>query len=471
MGKPSVYPTGVTIFKSDATDSGYTLFRTETGIMLIDMNGNLVKCWKGLDGMPPKLLPGGSVIGYTKNRDKRYCYQDSEDLTQVDWDGNIQWRFIKNELISDPSDEPRYMARHHHDFQRDGSTVGYYYPGCAPKLDSGNTLILTHTNVRNRDISDKLLIDDRVIEVTWDGETVWEWKASDHFDEFGFDGNAKNAIYNNPQMEHFQDGVEDAGDWIHLNCVSPLGENKWYDAGDERFHPDNLIMGSRQANIVFIVSKATGEIVWKLGPDFSLSKELREIRQIIGQHHSHMIPRGLPGEGNILMFDNGGTAGYGIATSMSPDGQLTARRHYSRVLEIDPVAMKIVWQYPKAVPDTIVGNAFIGEFFSAITSSAQRLTNGNTLITEGIEGRIFEVTPKLEIVWEYIAPYTYVRNDGSIPKTCMLYRAYRYPYDWVPQLKRPVEKDVIPPKNNTYRVPGSESVTHSDAVMTEIKIN
>ena len=58
-----------------------------------------------------------------------------------------------------------------------------------------------------------------------------------------------------------------------------------------------------------------------------------------------MIPRGLPGEGNILVFDNGGWGGYDVPNPGAPTGVKAALRDYSRVLEIDPVAMKIVWQY------------------------------------------------------------------------------------------------------------------------------
>ena len=52
---------------------------------------------------------------------------------------------------------------------------------------------------------------------------------------------------------------------------------QWYDAGDERFHPDNLIFDARNANILAIISKKTGEIVWQIGPDFSKTKELRKL--------------------------------------------------------------------------------------------------------------------------------------------------------------------------------------------------
>ena len=58
-----------------------------------------------------------------------------------------------------------------------------------------------------------------------------------------------------------------------------------------------------------------------------------------------MIPKGLPGEGNLMVFDNGGWGGYDVPNPGAPTGVKAALRDYSRVLEIDPVAMKIVWQY------------------------------------------------------------------------------------------------------------------------------
>src|SRR5690606_19975637 len=98
----------------------------------------------------------------------------------------------------------------------------------------------------------------------------------------------------------------------HINSATYLGPNRWYDAGDERFHPDNVIFSSRTANIVAIVSREDGSIVWRMGPDFREPRELASIRQIIGPHHPHLIPEGLPGAGNVLVFDNGGAAGYGF---------------------------------------------------------------------------------------------------------------------------------------------------------------
>ena len=39
------------------------------------------------------------------------------------------------------------------------------------------------------------------------------------------------------------------------------------------------------------------------------------------------------------------------------------------------------------------------------TEFTQRLANGNTLICSGTQGRVFEVTPSGDIVWEYVNPF------------------------------------------------------------------
>ncbi len=71
------------------------------------------------------------------------------------------------------------------------------------------------------------------------------------------------------------------------------------------------------------------------------------------------------------------------------------------------------------------------------------------MINEGWDGRLFEVTPEKEIVWEYVNPFF---GDERGRKSNRIYRAYRVPYDWVPQLKRPVEQAVIPPDITQFRI-------------------
>ena len=445
MGKPSVHPMGTIIYKPEKCWNGFTVFQArDEGATIIDMNGGVVNHWHHLQGFPNKLLPGGYMMGSLGERNTTYGWQDQKDLVQVDWDGNIVWRFNKNLYVEDPGYEPEWMARQHHDFQREGNPVGYYVPGMECKVDSGNTLLLTHNDVLDPNISLHTLSDDRIIEVDWEGNIVWEWNCHEHFDEMGFDEAAKNAIYRNPDIVG-----NGHGDWMHINSMSVLGPNKWYDAGDERFHPDNIIIDGRETNIIAIISKATGELTWKLGPDYSTGKA-KEIGQIIGQHHAHMIPAGLPGAGNILIYDNGGWAGYGAPNPASPMGVKNAHRDYSRVIEIDPVKMEIVWQCrPMDLGYSQPHNA--DHFYSCYISSAQRLPNGNTFITEGSDGRLFEITPDHEIVWEYHSPY-FGKQLAN-----MVYRAYRYPYDYCPQAAKPEEKAIAPVDNTEFRLPNAKT--------------
>lgn len=473
MGHPSIYPTGTTIYKKEKTFSGYTIFPSKKGALLIDMNGNEVQLWAGLGGFPNKILPGGYVLGSSGVRNPKYSFQDQVDLVQVDWEGDIVWKFDKNEFVADLGDEPRYMARQHHDYQREGSPTGYYAPGLEPQVDQGNTLLLTHENLFNHKISDKRLLDDKIIEIDWDGEILWSWRASDHFDEYGFDESAKNVLFRDPSYKEYKGTKGDgSGDWLHINSLSKLGPNKWYDAGDERFHPENLIWDARNANLLVIISKENGNVVWKLGPDFNENDKTKKIGWIIGQHHFHMIPKGLPGEGDLLVYDNGGWGGYGIPNPSSDHGTDNAIRDFSRVLQINPLTLEITWQYTPEEAGNFRFDA--SKFYSPYISSAQRLPNGNTLITEGSDGRLIEVTPDHEIVWEFINPY--YNTIGDKYHVNMVYRAYRVPYEWIPQLDKPEEISIEPIDVTKFRLPnasigeGTGKVTKIEGVNPDKKI-
>jgi hypothetical protein len=435
---PTVYPTGTTIYDPERAWNGYTVFHTsgDQGAVLIDMNGRELRHWPDLQSNqgPIRILPGGHLLSGTSARQP---HQEVVALVQRTWGGEEVWRFDSLEQVENADGETIWAARAHHDWQREGSAVGYYAPDSAPLTDRGYTLILAHKNVVAPAVSDKRLEDDYIIEVDWNGNIQWEWLASDHIDEFGFSPGARQAIRENSPWHEGRQST----DWFHVNAASYVGANRWYDAGDERFHPRNVIISSRQANVVAIIGR-DGSIVWRIGPDYRESEAMRKLGQISGQHHPHLIPKGLPGAGNMMIFDNGGRAGYGTSTVNSPDGTGTVTRYHSRVLELDPTTLEKIWEYSKP------GGASY-QFFSYNVSMAQRLPNGNTSISSGAEGRMFEVTPDGEIVWEFVSPYFNPNGNGRNN----FYRAYRVPYEWIPQLARPDEIAVVPPPLETFRVP------------------
>jgi outer membrane protein assembly factor BamB len=180
---------------------------------------------------------------------------------------------------------------------------------------------------------------------------------------------------------NFQDFREE---WTHANTVAELPNG-------------NLVVSFRNISTVVIIDRVTGRIVWKLGGP------------PLAQQHD---PRPLP-NGNLLIFDNGPHR----------------RDHpapYSRVIEVDPRTSQIVWEYH---------DQSLFDFFSPYISGAQRLANGNTLICEGCDGRIFEVTADGQVVWEYVSPHFFV-EPGRPGLNNWVFRAFRHTSDEIERARR-----------------------------------
>ncbi|HXC60673.1 MAG TPA: aryl-sulfate sulfotransferase [Steroidobacteraceae bacterium] len=442
LAAPSVYPVGTTIYQPEAAWNGYTVLSLlRDPVMVIDMNGRVVKQWSGFNssaGGPARVLPNGEIIAAAG---AYQGHQESLQLLQKDFAGNERWVLSGEAEIELPRGAKGRSLRQHHDWQRADFPGGYYSPAFTPASTGSATLVLTHASRQLATVSDLPLEDDRLIEYGADGKVLWTWQISDHIDELGFSPGARAAIKagagGGPPGGGAAPGAPPPRrdyDWAHVNSAAYLGPNRWFDAGDKRFAPENVIISSRQASFLAIIAR-DGHVVWRMGPDFRESPPLARIGQIIGQHHAHLIPKGLPGEGNLLLFDNGGVSGYGFETPLARNGYGGLARANSRVLEIDPVKLELVWSYAP-------GDAFYGTNISG----AQRLPNGNTLITEGPTGRVFEVTSQKKIVWEYIAPSSNGARNA-------VYRAYRLPYEWIPQLPKPAQQAVVPPSGFSAPVP------------------
>jgi hypothetical protein len=195
-------------------------------------------------------------------------------------------------------------------------------------------------------------------------------------------------------------------------------------------------------------------------------------QRLFGQHDVHWIAPGLPGAGNLLIFNNGlGTeeAGYSNVVEITPPRDASGAYVVPADGAFGPAEPAWVYEAPDRT-----------SFHSNFISGAQRLPNGNTLIDSGAQGRFFEVTPAGEIVWEYWTPYSgAVRMaDGSPPHPVeehqkhAVFRATKIPPDHPALAGRtlqplrpqpPIETAPFPPKKDAADSKEPASVPQADA--------
>jgi len=117
-------------------------------------------------------------------------------------------------------------------------------------------------------------------------------------------------------------------------------------------------------------------------------------------HSVSWITNGLPGDGNLLVFENG---------VGQPEGEYSTV-HELRLPYMEEIYGNSIW-FAQDIDGAFKDPEFIwsfsspGEFYSNFLSGQQRLRNGNTLIAEGMTGRIFELASGSDqLVWEYVNP-------------------------------------------------------------------
>ena len=398
---------------------GYTLFnkaRSET-IFLIDNQGRVVHRWE-LDSNPlfTKLLKNGNLLTVSSRG----------VAAEVDRNGDTLWQCMQDSW--------------HHDFL---------------KMPNGNLLLLSRQDKAaeeaiaagaNPDFigADGLTVP-HIVEVKFTGsancEIVWEWSVWDHLIQ-DFDSSKANygVVAEHPELIDLNfrlseiAGLEDPSDWIHSNGI------------DYNPELDQVILSPRHFSEVWIIDHSTttaeaaghgggksgkgGDLLYRWGNPRAWRAGTRDDQQLFWQHNAHWIAPGLPGAGNILIFNNGAEfadfgRGYSSVDEVVPpvDG---ASYRLNPDLAYAPV--EPVWAYTAATPS---------DFSAGFISGAQRLPNGNTLICDGPHGTLFEVTPAGRTVWKYINPMINngpLRQGESVPNkredNNRVYRAYRYARDY-----------------------------------------
>jgi hypothetical protein len=169
-----------------------------------------------------------------------------------------------------------------------------------------------------------------------------------------------------------------------------------------------------------------GDILYRWGNPLAYRAGTKADQQLFAQHNTHWIPKGLPGAGHALVFNNGGGRPGGNASSADEIAMPVDTKGSYKLRPMAPFGPnKATWSYlsPKK-----------GEFYSGYISGAQRLPNGDTLICAGADGIFFEVTPEKDIVWKYVNPVRKggpgTLKTGGAPTAGAVFRAYRYAPDY-----------------------------------------
>ena len=200
------------------------------------------------------------------------------------------------------------------------------------------------------------VLEDVILELAPDGEVVWEWHAADHLAEANIE-----HIHSNMALADLDQGV------FYLNALLTRSFYK--------------------------IDRETGEVLWAFGEgrDFEMLTD-HEWPWVDFCHAPEIQPNG-----HVLMYDNGGQAGHDVS------------RAVEYALDEEAMTAELVWEYPGELADD--------HWFTQFWGDADRLENGNTLITSGsvipldTPSRILEVTEAGEKAWqlEFASP-----NEGGL---------------------------------------------------------
>jgi hypothetical protein len=189
-------------------------------------------------------------------------------------------------------------------------------------------------------------------------------------------------------------------DWTHFNAVAYNAEL------------DQIVVSVHAFSEFWIIDHSTttaeaashkggrsgkgGDLLYRWGNPRAYRNGSKMDQRLFNQHNAHWIAPGLPGEGHMLVFNNGSGRPGGDSSSVDEIVlPVDSQGQYTRDRRGPYGPTQAVWSYsaPKK-----------SDFYSFFISGAQRLPNGNTLICSGANGSVFEVIPNKEVVWKYTNP-------------------------------------------------------------------
>ncbi len=388
--------------------NGYTLFgpAKSKDVYLIDNCGEKVHSWtsKYVSGSP-YLLEDGTLLK-----------TGGSGAEMIDWNNNSIWQHSVSQS----------HGQAHHDIEI---------------LPNGNILLIVYHEISQADVAlaggnttNTSILSEQIIEIkpdiaTGQATVVWEWKVWDHLIQDVDNALATYGnISENPEKIDLNFINLNRADWLHINAVHYNEELDQimlsvHDFG-EIWILDHSTTTSEAADTTGGKYGKGGGLLYRWGNPRAYDQGSTSDQKLFGQHNTHWIADGLPDAGKILLYNNqaGSPVNQDYSTVNTFELPVDANGFYSYSGgAYGPTDFS--WTYKAPNPT---------DFFSGSISGVQRLENGNTLICEGVGGRLFEIDASETIVWEYINPANNLGPivQGVVPQDNNVFRCLRYAADY-----------------------------------------
>jgi uncharacterized repeat protein (TIGR01451 family) len=361
-----------------------------------DLDGNVIRTWKSsfLPSAWVYFLDNGHVLrgGSDKGSSPLGGGGQGGRFQEFDFDGNLLWDFTYN--------NPQLP---HHDVAvlPNGNILAIAWEG--KTAEEARRAGRRSSAIPSNGIWPDMLIEFEPMRPNG-ARIVWEWHIWDHLIQ-NIDPTLDN--YGDPAAhpERIDINGETGGgfgfsrDLFHTNAVA--------------YNPelDQIILSVPTFNEVWVIDHSTtgqeaagrtggrsgrgGDLLYRWGNPRSYDRGT-EADQLLGfQHDARWIPQGYPGAGNIMVFSN-----------QTPNATGTITKVYEFVPPADANGRYAIPALGPFGPTTPLWTYSNPSLQAINLSGAERLKGGNTLISSGPQGRVFEINPAKEIVWEYWSPYS-----------------------------------------------------------------
>ncbi len=414
---------------------GYTLFAPlrSTTTYLINMAGQVVHTWESAydPGQSAYLLDCGDLLRCARDPENPVFHGGGLGgrVQRTDWDGHVVWEYAY-------SNEQHCQ---HHDIAR---------------LPNGNVLMIAWERKTEEEAlaagRDPALLQggelwpDHVIEVEpctqGGGEIVWQWHVWDHLIQ---DHDPTKANYgevaDHPELIDVNfsatPGPLPPAELRRLQSLGYIGGSPAHGRGEMRpdwnhtnaiaynAELDQIVLTVLGFNEIWVIDHSTttaeaashsggrsgrgGDLLYRWGNPKAYRADTAADQQLFGPHDGHWVASGPPGEGHLLVFNNGlgrPDGDYSSVIELTPPVDAAGQYILDKAAGYGPA--EAAWHYTS--PRKL-------DFFSERVSGAQRLPNGNTLICSGEGGRFFEVDAHERIVWEYVNPFGHPRQPPGVP--------------------------------------------------------